>query len=121
MAAPISPSPVPTVAVPITATAKATPTEVAEVRRRHRATLTRVHAANIMANGTGVREQVWIGIRKYGDTGATWEPFWAPILYDGESAARDFKLRLSELDEVVSYASNASKINVLLEYEESTK
>lgn len=74
-----------------------------------------------MPSGTGVREQVWVGVRKQGDSGATWEVIWAPILFDGESAVQEFRLPLFELDEVVSYAAAASKINVTLEYDEALR
>ena len=116
MTAPINPSPKPTVAVPITATAAATPTEVASIVRGRRATLSGITASNVTAKGTSVREQVFVGVRKQGDTGATWEVIVAPILFDGEWVKWEGEVQLAELDEVVAYASAASKINVLLEY-----
>jgi hypothetical protein len=109
------------IAVPVVGTAKATPTTAATVIRGGLALLGRVHVANIMASGTGVREQVWVGVRRQGDTGATWEAFMAPILFDGEMVSLDLAVILGEFDEVVAYASAASKVNILLEYEEGRR
>lgn len=83
-----------------------------------RAVLVKVTATNIMPAGTAVREQVWVGVRKYGDTGPKWAPFMAPILFDGEISVFECNIILSEIDELVAYASAGGTINLLPEYTE---